>query len=91
MLFLSPVLSERIEGCVVERSLRAGVQPSDHTPLCLDLAWEGVSALGKASRVTETEGVREQNPPPETESNGVTEGTTKETTKGGVREQGRLW
>ncbi len=79
MVFLSPMLSERIEGCVVERSLRAGVQPSDHTPLCLDLAWEGVSALGKASRMTG--GATKE----------ATKEASKETTKGGVREQGRLW
>ena len=40
MFLLSSALSERIEGCFVERSLREGVQPSDHTPLCLDLAWK---------------------------------------------------
>ena len=39
MLLLSPALGERIEACFVERSLRGREQPSDHTPLCLDLAW----------------------------------------------------
>ena len=39
MLLLSPALSEKIETCFVARSLREQEQPSDHTPLCLDLAW----------------------------------------------------
>ena len=38
MLLLSPALSEKIETCFVARSLREQEQPSDHTPLCLDLA-----------------------------------------------------
>ena len=37
MFLLSPYLSERLENCFVERSMRALENPSDHTPLCLDL------------------------------------------------------
>ena len=40
MFLLSSALGERIKDCFVERSLRAGEQPSDHAPLCLDLAWQ---------------------------------------------------
>ena len=55
MFFLSPYLSERLEGCFVASSLRALDNPSDHAPLCLDLACDDrvSSKAPRASEATE--------------------------------------
>ena len=52
MFFLSPYLSERLEGCFVASHLRALDSPSDHAPLCLDLACDD-RLSSKAPRASE--------------------------------------